>query len=256
MSRSELEVPADHALSVVELRQYTLHPGQRDVLIDLFDREFVETQEAVGMRVIGQFRDEDRPSRFVWMRGFRDMAARGAALTAFYVEGGAWKAHGDAARATMIDSTNALLLRPVSPGSGLSLPADRPPVGATALPATRVMATIYHRARSAGEEADAEFARFFDDRVAPVLADAGAEPLARFETEPAENTFPRLPVRTGENVFVWFAAFADAEQQRDHLDRLARSKEWNEEILPALSERLSAPAERLTLAPTARSLLR
>lgn len=33
---------------IVELRQYTLRPGQRDALIDLFDLEFVETQEAVG----------------------------------------------------------------------------------------------------------------------------------------------------------------------------------------------------------------
>src|SRR6185436_19195944 len=46
---------------VVELRQYTLHPGMRDVLIDLFDREFVETQEALGMTVLGQFRDLDDP---------------------------------------------------------------------------------------------------------------------------------------------------------------------------------------------------
>lgn len=59
--------------SVVELRQYTLHPGGRDVLIDLFEREFVETQEAVGMRVIGQFRDEADPNRFVWLRGFPDL---------------------------------------------------------------------------------------------------------------------------------------------------------------------------------------
>jgi hypothetical protein len=54
---------------IVELRQYTLHPGQRDVLIDLFDREFVESQEALGMKVIGQFRDLDNPDRFVWLRG-------------------------------------------------------------------------------------------------------------------------------------------------------------------------------------------
>ncbi len=27
---------------VVELRQYTLHPGKRDILIELFDREFIE----------------------------------------------------------------------------------------------------------------------------------------------------------------------------------------------------------------------
>jgi hypothetical protein len=46
---------------VVELRQYTFRHGQRDVLIELFDPEFIESQEAVGMEVIGQFRDLDRP---------------------------------------------------------------------------------------------------------------------------------------------------------------------------------------------------
>jgi hypothetical protein len=39
---------------VVELRQYTLRPGQRDVLIALFDREFVESQEAEGMAALSR----------------------------------------------------------------------------------------------------------------------------------------------------------------------------------------------------------
>ena len=43
---------------VVELRQYTLHLGKPDILIDLFDREF-ETQEEVGTKILGQFRDFD-----------------------------------------------------------------------------------------------------------------------------------------------------------------------------------------------------
>jgi hypothetical protein len=30
---------------VVELRQYRMKPGRRDDLIDLFEREFVESQE-------------------------------------------------------------------------------------------------------------------------------------------------------------------------------------------------------------------
>jgi hypothetical protein len=60
---------------VLELRQYTLLPGQRDVLIDIFDREFVETQEAEGMAILGQFRDLDRPDRFVWLRGYTDIAS-------------------------------------------------------------------------------------------------------------------------------------------------------------------------------------
>jgi hypothetical protein len=60
--------------AVVELRQYTLKPGQRDVLIDLFDRHFIESQEADGMTIVGQFRDRRRPDRFVWIRGFADYA--------------------------------------------------------------------------------------------------------------------------------------------------------------------------------------
>ena len=42
--------PPQTCCPIVELRQYTLHPGQRDVLIDLFDREFVESQEAPDLR--------------------------------------------------------------------------------------------------------------------------------------------------------------------------------------------------------------
>lgn len=32
---------------VVELRQYTLKPGMRDVLIDLFEREFIEKMDLI-----------------------------------------------------------------------------------------------------------------------------------------------------------------------------------------------------------------
>jgi hypothetical protein len=35
------------------------------------------------MRVIGQFTDLDRADRFVWLRGFADMAARRAGLESF-----------------------------------------------------------------------------------------------------------------------------------------------------------------------------
>jgi len=69
---------------VVELRQYTLRPGQREVLIKLFERELIEPQEAVGMQILGQFWDLDRPDRFVWLRGFSDMEARRQGLAAFY----------------------------------------------------------------------------------------------------------------------------------------------------------------------------
>jgi hypothetical protein len=48
--------------TVLELRQYKLHPGQCDVLIALFEREFIESQDALGIRLVGQFRDRNDPT--------------------------------------------------------------------------------------------------------------------------------------------------------------------------------------------------
>jgi hypothetical protein len=45
------------------------------------------------------------------------MTSRAKALTDFY-SGPVWKAHREAANATMIDSDNVLLLRPAVPTSG------------------------------------------------------------------------------------------------------------------------------------------
>jgi quinol monooxygenase YgiN len=244
---------------VVELRQYTLRPGQRDVLIDLFDREFVESQEADGMAIVGQFRDLDNPDRFTWIRGFASMPARARALASFY-GGPAWKAHSAAANATMIDSDNVLLLRPVTPRSGFPPPvAARPPAGhGTAAqshdPAapSRVLVTLYHRDRPF----DQAFADFFDRQARPVLTEAGATPLACLQTEHAENTFPALPVRTGENVFAWLARFPSPACLDDHLRQIERSAEWRDRVLPALSALITGSPQRLRLAPTARSQLR
>ena len=105
---------ADNCCPVLELRQYTLRPGQRDVLVELFEREFVESQEALGMTLVGQFRDLDDPDRFVWLRGFADMTTRAQALHDFY-GGAVWQAHREAANETMIDSDDVLLLRPARP---------------------------------------------------------------------------------------------------------------------------------------------
>src|SRR5437899_9175320 len=102
--------PTETCCPIIELRQYTLHPGQRDVLIDLFDREFVESQEALGMKLIGQFRHLDDPNRFVWLRGFRHMPSRAHALKDFYGRP-VWKPHRPPANAPMIRSDTARLLQ-------------------------------------------------------------------------------------------------------------------------------------------------
>ncbi|POX56226.1 hypothetical protein C3489_05740 [Streptomyces sp. Ru71] len=238
---------------VVELRQYTLHPGQRDVLIDLFDREFVESQEAVGASVLGQFRDLDDPDRFVWLRGFDDMPRRARALESFY-GGPVWQAHRDAANATMIDSDDVLLLRPASVRGGFPVQVSARPVPGKPAPSppSLLLATICY----GNSPFDTTFVEFFEQRVQPVLAETGAEPIAYLQSEHSANTFPALPVRTNEEVFVWFARFTDEGHIDRHLNLLERSERWHKEVLPTLSQRWARPLHRLRLAPTERSMLR
>jgi hypothetical protein len=221
---------------------------------DLFDREFVETQEAVGIAVLGQFRDLDDPNRFVWLRGFDSMPQRAQALGRFY-GGPVWTAHKSQANATMIDSDDVLLLRPVAAHLDLPVPTTaRPPIGRITPPPppTVVLASLYYRDRPSDEG----FVQFFDGQVRPVLVEAAATPLACLQTEQAENTFPALPVHTDAYVFVWFARFTDLAALSDHLRLLERSDLWQHRVLPALSTMLAGPPQQLRLAPTARSLLR
>jgi hypothetical protein len=237
---------------IVELRQYTLHPGQRDILIDLFDREFIESQEALGIRVIGQFSDLDDPNRFVWLRGFRDMPTRAQALAAFY-GGPVWKMHRELANSTMVDSSNVLLLRPACPASGFSFEnIDRSSYDTSEVPNGLVVATIYYFDAPAG----ADFLDFFERSLKPELTNTGASILAYFVTESSENNFPALPVREGENLFMWFSIFSDQAAYECHVAALARSDLWCGEILEALANRLIRPIEVKKLLPTKRSQLK
>jgi len=236
---------------IVELRQYTLHPGRRDDLIELFDREFIETQEAVGIQVIGQFRNLDDPDQFVWLRGFNDMSARAQSLNAFY-GGPIWKMHRDAANATMVDSDNVLLLRLAHPTSGFSLTHEpRLHPGNTAKHAGLVTATIYYF----NAPVTTSFISYFENTIQPQLMEADVPILAYFITEDSPNTFPRLPVREGANVFVWCAGFEDEEAYERHVDALARSKLWTGEISKSLKRQLKGKPELLRLSPTTRSRL-
>lgn len=226
----ETPAPAAPDCGVVELRQYTLHPGRRDALIDLFEREFIDTQEAVGIRVLGQFRDLDDADRFVWLRGFADMAARGEALSAFY-GGPAWAAHRNAANAAMVDSDDVLLLRPAWDGAALPAQA-RGDAGARGL----LRACVFHLEAAADDELLTRCRR---------SACADARLLAWYVTEPAANNFQRLPVREGETVLVSLALFDDSRAGED----------WTRDLCARLQPWLARATQRLRLSPTTRSAL-
>lgn len=235
---------------IVELRQYTLKPGQREALIELFDREFLETQEAVGMTVIGQFRDLDRPDHFVWLRGFPDLPSRATSLAAFY-DGPVWRAHGESANRTMIDSDNVLLLEPASPRLRFA-PADRLAPAATPAGTGLIVATIYYPR----PEAMDGFRALFAETLRPLVTAAGAAIVAEYATSASPNNFPRLPVREGETAYVWFARFDSAAAYQRYREKLAADSEWSDRVAPAAAAQFAKPAKSLRLRPTSRSRLR
>ena len=233
--------PSSGSSPIVELRQYTLHPNRRDVLIELFERALIEPQEDVGMKIIGQFIDRDDPDRFVWLRGFADMKSRREGLAAFY-GGPVWQAHRDDANATMIDIDNVLLLRAARSGATFTLGEERPAVGADGSGRGIVSAAIVYLRSSAGERGAVDV---FESTIAPAIAAAGGSLLGYFVTEASKNDFPSLPVRENEPVFLWFAGFAE---EADSIGAVRAASAFSR-------ARLSRRIEHLTLVPTPRSLL-
>lgn len=233
--------------SVIELRQYRLHPGTRDRFLALFDQQFLKSQELLGSWVLGQFRDIDDPDRVVWLRGFSGMPERADALTAFYT-GPVWLRHRDAANACIVDSDNVLLLRPAF---GSTLPIQpRPSAARDDIAAGLVVVTIYQF----DAPVDDDFLAFFEQQVRPALLAAGARVRAALVTESRPNNF-RLPVREGEHVFVWWTTFADRAAYQRYAAALTQAPQWRDAIAEQLRRRLISPPEILRLAATARSRL-
>lgn len=232
--------------AVIDLRQYTLVPGRRDALIELFDRYLVGGQQAAGIHVIGQFRDLDDPDRFVWLRGWDSMASRGATLRAFY-DGPVWHAHRGQANATMRDSANALLLEPLHLGAGF----PRDPTARVAGPsASLVQITIAYLAGPV-TAADRDLA----GSAGQALAAAGAELVGVFTTHLATNNFPVLPLRD-EHVLMWITRFPTDTAYARHRDLLAESPAWTKAANRLAARRSQLPMQQLRLRPTDRSQLR
>jgi hypothetical protein len=242
--RSGAENPMRSSDNVFELRQYTLRGGQRDTLISIFEKHFIESQDALGAVVVGVFRDLDDPDRLVWIRGFHDMSARRQALESFY-GGPIWHTYGPGANATMIDSGNVLLLRPASPEQGFAQwPAKNADAGGV------FGADIYYLDNAPV----AQFSEFFDSILVPHFTAVGGRLVARLTTEEARND-SRLPVREHDRTYVCLTRWPHAEAYDAFVRGYAALSGWRdyapEAILPALMRK----PERLRLEPTARSPL-
>jgi hypothetical protein len=221
---------------IVELRQYTLHKGQRDTLIGLFERYFIESQNVLGAEVLGTFRDLGDPDRFVWMRGFESMERRRQALSAFY-DGPVWQAHRSEANPTMLDSDNVLLLK-------LNRGTIAGRHGTTAM-----RLTIHYLGKA---DPDACLG-FFESHLRPIYEAAGAPVQAVLVSAREPNNYPRLPIREDERVLVWLTRFATAADEERFDRAVSQTSGWRDQTPEALLPAFMRKPELVRLAPTRRS---
>jgi hypothetical protein len=237
---------------VLEIRQYLLAPGKRDELIRLFEDNFIETQEAVGIAIPGQFRVAGNPNEFDWMQGFTNMASRAQSFDAFY-HGSAWRQYRGLVNSLLLDYGNVLLLQPAHAGSGFTdLSTSRPPMGSTTEPKGVIVLTIYYL----GSNESRQFDGLFERAIRPVIQAHGSRIIGTFVTDPSPSNYPGLPVRTDANVFAWFACYAD-ETTFDNFDKtLAADPQWWTVQADLALDAIYIPPEVHVLEPTPRSALR
>lgn len=178
---------------IIDLRDYTVTRDGRDKLIARVEGLLFPEQERMGAHFLGAFRDADDPMRFVFLRAMPDLATRQRVLTEFYGEGEMWRRNRDEVNGWIVDSDNVLLLRPIS---AIAPPATGP----------SVVGMYTHLERQ--PLADTAAAALQED-VARAVADAGGRLLVTLATDPAENNYPKHPIRTGEHGLVWLASFGE-----------------------------------------------
>ena len=119
-------------------------------------------------------------------------------------------------------------------------------------PTSVVVATIYYFEGPVAPD----FINFFEHTLKPMVATLGATVSAYFVTENSKNTFPALPVRAAENVFVWFSIFQNSTAYGNYVAALSQSEQWRGEASHGLARYLDRAPEVLKLSPTARSHFR
>ena len=229
---------------VVELRRYTVSPGQRARFAAWFDAYFPEAFEQLGAMVFGQFLERDAPDHFFWLRGYHDLLDRPVVNSAFYY-GPLWREHRTKVNAILPDSDNVLLMRAVPGHSIPVLPAVDPLDEARGTHGTLVvqLLPVYAGRTDAVVatvgEADARLPR-------EGVLDAGL-----LQTLDVPNNFPQLPVRNDGSWVAWICMTRDAGA----LARVESAMDAVERELAAAGE-LRAGAERIVASPTPRSRLR
>ncbi len=239
------------SLNVFEIRNYLLQPRMLEHFIDYFEANFITTQTAVNMHVLGQFHLIGEPDHYVWIRGFSDMQTRHNGLDSFY-GGPVWKQHRTTTNSMIIDSDNVHLLRPLDANLDLTCGQTSETVAAALAdssisPETGMVAIDFYQALPGQRD---DLVATFQTELMPIYHSEAIDLRGCFVAEMSENTYPRLPALQDENELVVITVYESEEQGRAIRSQLAPT------VTQIFGSYLSTPPESLLLSPTLRSPLR
>ncbi len=239
------------SINILEIRNYLLQPNLREHFIDYFEANFITTQQAVNMHVLGQFRLIGAPDHFVWLRGYSDMQSRADSLQSFY-DGPVWKKHRTVTNSMMIDSDHVHLLRPL-PNTGDLTGGQTADTVAAALASssisvnTDMIAIDFYQAASGQRQAVIDP---FQAQVIPAYEAEGIQLRGCFVAEMGENTFPRHPAIQNPDELVVITGYESEAVGREKHAKMAGR------IQQSIGGLLRERVETLFLSPTLRSPMR
>ncbi|OUS36144.1 hypothetical protein A9Q94_10445 [Rhodobacterales bacterium 56_14_T64] len=91
---------------ILEIRHYTLKPGQREAFIEFLEQKNRPALREAGMLVFGPLRDLENPEKVHWMRAFASIEERDKIKDGFY-EGPVWNKQIEPLVMPMIDHYEA-----------------------------------------------------------------------------------------------------------------------------------------------------
>ena len=219
----------------LELRIYPVDETKQDRFLEFFEEHYLESQEVVGMRIWGQFKDLEASDRFVWLRGYRTMNERLAGLKQFYTSP-VWMETGRVAVSMLTGRAQHVhFLEPASEADAFGSDWYRPllvsELAVDADPGILVALVFQIEGELDG------VLRAVRSSVVPTVHASGGRSIGLFRSSDQANNFPILPFIENEEVVVLFTTFASKEASQSAIASLDSS-------LPYLETFVLEPGER------------
>jgi hypothetical protein len=238
---------ANQNIKVIELRNYLVRQGRRDGFINLFEENFVHSQNILGGYILGQYRVKGAGDNFFWIRGFKDMPARNKFLNDFYFGSPAWKQHKSEANSMLLNNDNVHLLQPLNL-KGNSNDAEFS-FNTNWFGREKGVAVIDFYISNTKLEKLIEFVK---KKYVAILNQSKIENTSFWTSETTPNDFPGLPVFQDKNLLVQITFYKNEFEYQTKMN--AVNSKMNDELKSEMAD-LVTIKNTLIVYPTEKSFL-